>query len=431
MIMRIKEISHRAENLVEQGEQIKNEIQERQRMVNSARADLQMARMTLETAMEKDSEGNYKGNVSAAQNSVNAAMYRLENAQDELRRSQGELSRVNIEKRSAIDDAKRYNAVEKENLKKLEVLKNKRFGGNVNAFAADLIARMNQGEDVQAILHRSLGEEYSKESFCTGNGDDANTTGAGSKNLGAQNVISGDEESSRREALKIISRTVRKPNLPPGELFDGARGNSKAYLKKNCNVKTGRGKTYSYDDIDALMKSRGQDYVEYRHDWPDFMPFVDADLGIVQLSNMNYKRNGEEGNLTQAKEILAKSLWAKDNGFKEEDVTDAMFSASKVHYHEKLEQIMKERDIELHEDEERSAVLPIPACIHQAFKHSGIISQQKNVKAAQIYFNKKTGGRACKLYKQPDFVIRVEKNSFEKLRKNQNKEIRNIKRNLK
>ena len=133
MIMRIKEISHRAENLVEQGEQIKNEIQERQRMVNSARADLQMARMTLETAMEKDSEGNYKGNVSAAQNSVNAAMYRLENAQDELRRSQGELSRVNIEKRSAIDDAKRYNAVEKENLKKLEVLKNKRFGGNVNA----------------------------------------------------------------------------------------------------------------------------------------------------------------------------------------------------------------------------------------------------------------------------------------------------------
>ena len=428
--MRIKEISHRAENLVEQGEQIKNEIQGKQRMVNSARADLQMARMTLEAAMEKDSEGNYKGDVSAAQNSVNAAMYRLENAQDELRTSQGELSRVNVEKRSAIDDAKRYNAVEKENLKKLEVLKNKRFGGNVNAFAADLIARMNQGEDVQAILHKSLGEDYSKESFSTGNSDGTNTTGAGSRTLGSQNAILDDEGSSRREALKLISKTVRRPNLPPGELFDGARGNSKAHLKKDCTVKTGRGKTYSCDEIDALMKSRGQDYVEYKNDWPDFMPFVDEDLGIVQLSNMNYKRDGEEGNLTQAKEILAKRLWAKDNGFKEE-VTDAMFSASKVHYNNKLEQILKEKDIELHEDEERCAVLPIPACIHQAFKHSGIISQQKNVRSAQIYFNKKTGGRACKLYRPPDFAIRVEKNSFEKFCKNQNIEIRNIKRSLK
>ena len=429
--MRIKEISHRAENLVEQGEQIKNEIQGKQRMVNSARADLQMARMTLETAMEKDSEGNYKGDVSAAQNSVNAAMYRLENAQDELRTSQGELSRVNVEKRSAIDDAKRYNAVEKENLKKLEVLKNKRFGGNVNAFAADLIARMNQGEDVQAILHKSLGEDYSKESFSTGNSDGTNTTGAGSRTLGSQNAILDDEGSSRREALKLISKTVRRPNLPPGELFDGARGNSKAHLKKDCTVKTGRGKTYSCDEIDALMKSRGQDYVEYKNDWPDFMPFVDEDLGIVQLSNMNYKRDGEEGNLTQAKEILAKRLWAKDNGFKEEEVTDAMFSASKVHYNNKLEQILKEKDIELHEDEERCAVLPIPACIHQAFKHSGIISQQKNVRSVQIYFNKKTGGRACKLYRPPDFAISVEKNSFEKFRKNQNIEIRNIKRSLK
>ena len=128
---------------------------------------------------------------------------------------------------------------------------------------------------------------------------------------------------------------------------------------------------------------------------------------------------------------LEKEFSIIENGFKEEEVTDAMFSASKVHYNNKLEQILKEKDIELHEDEERCAVLPIPACIHQAFKHSGIISQQKNVRSAQIYFNKKTGGRACKLYRPPDFAIRVEKNSFEKFRKNQNIEIRNIKRSLK
>ena len=219
--MKIKELGHTAENLIEQGEQTQREINMRQSELARARNDVREAQLMLDAMKDEDSEGRKPGGSYSAHAALQAALVRLEEVQEELKISEKSLQRINIEKRSVIDAAEKYNETERRNLKKLEILKNKRFGGNVNAFVADLIERMNQGENIQEILYKSLGEQYSNEAF----------NSIGKESNGSFSIQKDDNVAElEEEARRLISQTVRKSNISHDVIYDGLPGNSRACL---------------------------------------------------------------------------------------------------------------------------------------------------------------------------------------------------------
>lgn len=167
--MKIRELTNKAENLIEQGENAKQRQVHYQQQANSARAQVVSAYARLEAAAsETDEEGNPTGDVSGARAEVYAAQALLESAEQGLAEANQQLEGIGRRKMDAVHEIERYEAVEEGNMSKLAELQRKRFGANANAFMADLAARMNSGEQARQQLLRSMGMSAPGKSYSAG-----------------------------------------------------------------------------------------------------------------------------------------------------------------------------------------------------------------------------------------------------------------------
>lgn len=167
--MKIRELTNKAENLIEQGENAKQRQVHFQQQANSARAQVMSAYARLEAAAsETDEEGNPTGDVSGARAEVYAAQALLESAEQGLAEANQQLEGIGRRKMDAVHEIERYEAVEEGNMSKLAELQRKRFGANANAFMADLAARMNSGEQARLQLLASMGIAASAKTFSGG-----------------------------------------------------------------------------------------------------------------------------------------------------------------------------------------------------------------------------------------------------------------------
>lgn len=188
--MKIREITQKAENLIEQGENAKQRQVHYQQQANSARAQVMSAYARLEAAAsETDEQGNSTGDVSGARAAVYAAQALLESAEAGLAEANRQLERVGRQKMDTVHEIERYEAVEEGNMSKLAELQRKRFGSNANAFMADLAARMNSGEQARQQLLHSMGLSASNKNYTT--------TSSGSHTY--TSTASGDEKISNSE----------------------------------------------------------------------------------------------------------------------------------------------------------------------------------------------------------------------------------------
>lgn len=185
--MKIRELTQKAENLIEQGENAKQRQIHYQQQANSARAQVMSAYARLEAAAsETDEEGNPIGDVSGARAEVYAAQALLESAEVNLAEANQQLEIVGRRKLDAVHEIERYENVEEGNMSKLAELQKKRFGANANAFMADLAARMNSGEQARQQLLHSMGMSSPGKSYSAGgvSGSAGGVAGTGSSGVG-------------------------------------------------------------------------------------------------------------------------------------------------------------------------------------------------------------------------------------------------------
>lgn len=178
--MKIRELTNKAENLIEQGENAKQRQVHYQQQANSARAQVMSAYARLEAAAsETDEEGNPTGDVSGARAEVYAAQALLESAEQGLAEANQQLEGIGRRKMDAVHEIERYEAVEEGNMSKLAELQKKRFGANANAFMADLAARMNSGEQARQQLLRSMGMSAPGKTYSAGGATGSVAHGSG------------------------------------------------------------------------------------------------------------------------------------------------------------------------------------------------------------------------------------------------------------
>ena len=183
--MKIRELTQKAENLIEQGENAKEKQRHFQQQVNSARAQVMAAYARLETATsETDEEGNPTGDVSGARAAVYAAQVLLRSSEQGLAEANHQLEIIRGRKMDAVYEIERYESVEEGNMLKLTELQKKRFGTNTNAFIADLAARMNSGEQARLQLLSSMGIAASAKTFSGGHsvGNSSSLSNVGKQN---------------------------------------------------------------------------------------------------------------------------------------------------------------------------------------------------------------------------------------------------------
>lgn len=189
--MKIRELTNKAENLIEQGENAKQRQVHYQQQANSARAQVMSAYARLEAAAsETDEEGNPTGDVSGARAEVYAAQALLESAEQGLAEANQQLEGIGRRKMDAVHEIERYEAVEEGNMSKLAELQRKRFGANANAFMADLAARMNSGEQARQQLLRSMGMSAPGKTYSAGG-----ATGSVAHGSGGNGYVASEETS--------------------------------------------------------------------------------------------------------------------------------------------------------------------------------------------------------------------------------------------
>lgn len=178
--MKIRELTQKAENLIEQGENAKQKQVQCQQQVNLARAQVVSAYARFDAAVsETDEEGNPTGDVSGARIEIYAAQALLESAEAGLAEANQQLEGIRRRKMDAVHKIERYEAVEEGNISKLAELQKKRFGTNANAFMSDLAVRMNSGEQARQQLLHSMGMSDSGKRYSAGGVGDSGICNSG------------------------------------------------------------------------------------------------------------------------------------------------------------------------------------------------------------------------------------------------------------
>lgn len=192
--MKIRELTQKAENLIEQGENAKQRQIHYQQQANTARAQVMSAYARLEAAAsETDEEGNPIGDVSGARAEVYAAQALLESAEVNLAEANQQLEIVGRRKLDAVHEIERYENVEEGNMSKLAELQKKRFGANANAFMADLAARMNSGEQARQQLLHSMGMSAPSKNYSGSSGSVGNVASGSSVSSSENNEFAAND----------------------------------------------------------------------------------------------------------------------------------------------------------------------------------------------------------------------------------------------
>lgn len=192
MAKSIKEIGKKAEDLIEQGNEAKQNVSNCQSRVASANASVASARRQLAAASRTDENGNPVGDVAAAQARLSMAQNQLAASQRALDNAKNEVERINRQKQSQVSEISRHNETSKHNLEKLRRLRSLSFGENANALEEGIASRINEAEDSRVRLLESMGIEANADYV------DAEDTSSGSQFQGV-NVrsvdVSGDLQS--------------------------------------------------------------------------------------------------------------------------------------------------------------------------------------------------------------------------------------------
>ena len=188
MAKSIKEISRKAEELIEKGNEVDRNVQSCQARVASMSSAVAAARSQLNTAMETDEYGNPKGDVSLAAAQLGMAENMLAASQRALSSAESDAERIRQQKSIHIKGIEQHNRIEKTNLEKLKKLRSEAFGENSVALSEGIAQRINEAEDARAALLRSMGLDENPEYVSAGN--------EGSSVLGRKSGIVAQIESS-------------------------------------------------------------------------------------------------------------------------------------------------------------------------------------------------------------------------------------------
>lgn len=157
MAKSFKEITRKAENLIEQGKEADREVKNCQSAVSSANTRVAAARLQLDEASETDEEGRPRGDVDSAKAELNMAEAQLAARERALSSARHRSDRIRSQKNSEVSEIERHNQIARANLEKLQKLKSLAFGENSATLAEGMAERLNEAEDARAKLLRSMG----------------------------------------------------------------------------------------------------------------------------------------------------------------------------------------------------------------------------------------------------------------------------------
>ncbi len=265
--MKIRELTQKAENLIEEGKNAKQRQIHYQQQTNSARAKVKSAYDRLEAASETDEEGNPIGDVNSARLEVYAAQAFLESSEANLAKANQQVKIVGRKKMDAVHEIEKYENVEEGNMSKLAELQKKRFGANANAFMADLAARMNSGEQARQQLLSSMGIATSTRTFSAGH-----VTGNGSSYSNAAN------------------QTSDETDVPIGSIF-GKWSRRKSKHQRDIAPLSSAGEPYptKYKSVNELSEEvwvTAKHYQEHHNDYNSVMRQGGASDDIKRMKNI-------------------------------------------------------------------------------------------------------------------------------------------------
>lgn len=168
MAKSFKEISRKAEELIEQGNEAQRNVQNCASSVASCRGQVAAARRQLAAASQTDSEGNPIGDVEGARLQLRMAENQLEASQRALSSANREAQRVREQKNSHVREIESHNRVERSNLEKLRRLRSSAFAGDSAALTEGMAERLNEAEDTRVELLRSMGIDASPDYVSVG-----------------------------------------------------------------------------------------------------------------------------------------------------------------------------------------------------------------------------------------------------------------------
>jgi len=205
---KFREITNKAENLIEQGREADDRVNYCQSQVSSAAAQVRAAEYALSGAMETDEEGNPRGDVHSAQVQLRMAQGQQAAVQRALTAAEDRVAAVKGEKDRHVQKIEQHTRVSQENLKKVEALRGQAFSADMAPLAAGIVERLNLAEEAKVKLLESMGitatadlytlpDSGASDSYAGRGGNfapiDLNGTlsGAGSGSGGSEGAVSG------------------------------------------------------------------------------------------------------------------------------------------------------------------------------------------------------------------------------------------------
>ena len=190
--MRIKEVSGKAENLIEEGKEAEARRDSAAGNVQSAKQRVSSARAALDRASAVNENGEPVGDVGSAQAALDAALMDLQHYEEELRSAEADIEAINREKLETIRTLDEYSEGEGGNLSIIKKLQAKQFGGNVAAMAAAIIQQMNLAESTKAELYRSMGQQYATRNVgaSAGEGHPSSNTSVSNSSKSKEDIAS-------------------------------------------------------------------------------------------------------------------------------------------------------------------------------------------------------------------------------------------------
>lgn len=314
--MKIRELNERAEKLIETGRSLEFQRVLLEERKDAAVSQLSSAYSELYEASRKDEDGEYIGDVDAAQAQVQAARDALAYVEEQIRQRDIEIEENKMDKKQAVSDISQMNDKEQRNLNILKELQKRKFSANANAVLAELIGRMNSGESTKDELLKSMGMGAAGVRYSAGesvsSGFGAAPQRAGGSGLAAGGNILGQtmpksnmetektqkkEDEGRYESGIYSTYEERIRHTPQGEngrgMWTGKRGESK-FIPAD-------------DEIKAILKQFNLDGIIYKDGIPDFSKCSKL---TIEIANMTQMRGI---NRKQCDEKCAK-IWNKKTG---------------------------------------------------------------------------------------------------------------------
>lgn len=189
------------------------------------------------------------------------------------------------------------------------------------------------------------------------------------------NRYSASNLSKKDEIIKqVIHQNVQADILPHNGCWENPEkpGEGLFVIDDDAEIITSKGGIKKVISGAELKKKYGIEGVYYHHNEPDFSPFVDDRLGIVEVDEIPVIRDGEGGTY----DIAIKEV-SKKTGMSAKEIEEYMI-ANRLTWHETAD---------------RRHIMAIPTEINTAFKHTGGISKQQSIQAMRDVWKKKFGGR--------------------------------------